>query len=299
LRILIALAAATFTFAVLSLLPSVSHADQITVNFLAIISDVDDKYCQCIPDANEMPGDTLWGSYTYDSDTPDSEPDPKDGFYPHTTSPFGIEVHHKLYSWGSDSTNVNFWVGLRDSSGTLLHDYYELWGYDNLPDPFVTVPTQLIYMDLRDYSGNAISSDTLPSVPPNLDDWPDYKGLIIYGPDYDYIIYSDLIWVGFGNPPTGVQPVAPSAVFLSQNHPNPFSSSTAIHYDLPVAARATITVYDVKGRHVASIHALSSQQGTVYWNGRDENGRKMPSGLYFYRLEADGLSQTRKMVVLR
>jgi hypothetical protein len=278
------------------LAPSVCVAEQITVNFLAVITFVDDSYCQCIPNEGDLVGDTLWGSYTYDTDSLDLDPASSRGLYGYRSAPYGIEIHHELYSWGSNPVDPSLWIEVQDSTAW---DRYDVEGWKNLPDPIYPGPTQLITITLFDFAGNAISSDTLPNVPPNLDDWPDATSLNVYGPGGVYAIYSGFIWMGFGNPPTGVQRAAASAVFLGQNRPNPFSESTSIYYDLPAPASARITIYDVRGRRVAEFVTPRQSSGFVTWNGQDEAGRKVASGIYLYRVEAGGFSQTRKMVILR
>jgi hypothetical protein len=88
---------------------------------------------------------------------------------------------------------------------------------------------------------------------------------------------------------------------LLQNHPNPFNPSTTIEYVLPAASWVLITVYDTRGRLVARLADEDQQAGphAIVWNGLDTSGTPLPSGVYFYRLEAGKLTQTRKMIILR
>ena len=88
----------------------------------------------------------------------------------------------------------------------------------------------------------------------------------------------------------------PTTYALYQNYPNPFNPQTRIEFSLPRAARAKLAVYDLLGRAVtvladeslaAGIHSVSFDAGDL------------PSGIYFYRLQAGQLMQTRKMVLLR
>ena len=88
---------------------------------------------------------------------------------------------------------------------------------------------------------------------------------------------------------------------LRQNHPNPFNPSTTIEYVLPTACRVFLAVYDPAGRLVASLVDIEQQAGpnTVVWNGHGASGKPLPSGIYFYRLHAGKLVETRKMLLLR
>ena len=99
-----------------------------------------------------------------------------------------------------------------------------------------------------------------------------------------------------GQQTAGVEPVIPKVFALSQNNPNPFSRETAISFSLPAAAQAKLRVYDVGGRVVATLvdREISAGVHTITWR-RNNAG----SGIYFYRLNSNGQSLTRRMVVLR
>lgn len=91
---------------------------------------------------------------------------------------------------------------------------------------------------------------------------------------------------------------------LGQNRPNPFNPSTTIDYRLPAGTEAIpvrLTVYDLRGREVIRLVEATQAGGfySVQWDGSDREGRKVASGVYFYRLEAGGRSTVRKMVILK
>jgi hypothetical protein len=94
----------------------------------------------------------------------------------------------------------------------------------------------------------------------------------------------------------------PAALTLRGNHPNPFNPRTTISFRLDSAAsRASLRVYDVSGRLVRTLvdGALAAGDHEVLWRGRDDGGREVASGVYLYRLEADGVSRSRPMVLVR
>jgi hypothetical protein len=84
-----------------------------------------------------------------------------------------------------------------------------------------------------------------------------------------------------------------------QNHPNPFNPSTTISFDLPVATRAQLEVFDVRGRRVARLldEELAAGRHDVVWDGRDARGRAAASGVYFYQLRTPRETTFRKMVL--
>ena len=107
--------------------------------------------------------------------------------------------------------------------------------------------------------------------------------------------------------PTGAgSAVLPKAgsFWLAQNSPNPFNPTTFITYSVPgpdPVTRLTIKIYSLRGQLVRTLVDCSRQPGTyaVQWNGRSDDGKDLPSGVYFYRMNAPGTSITRKMVLLR
>ncbi len=88
---------------------------------------------------------------------------------------------------------------------------------------------------------------------------------------------------------------------LAHNRPNPFNPSTVIAFRLPDAGAATLKVFDLDGRLVATLLRGDLPAGThqVTWRGRDDHGRPVASGTYFYRLDAGDWSQTKRMILVK
>lgn len=93
----------------------------------------------------------------------------------------------------------------------------------------------------------------------------------------------------------------PDRFQLSQNYPNPFNGSTVISYSLPQNAAVQLLVYDQAGRAVATLIDGTQPAGSylVTWGGLNDQKVSMPSGVYYYRLKAGSMSETRKMIYLR
>jgi FlgD Ig-like domain len=91
------------------------------------------------------------------------------------------------------------------------------------------------------------------------------------------------------------------SVALGQNTPNPFNPSTTISFTLPSREQVTVSVYDANGRLVRTLLNESRDFGThsVTWDGRDDAGSTVGSGVYFYRLTAGKYSESKKMVMLK
>jgi len=96
----------------------------------------------------------------------------------------------------------------------------------------------------------------------------------------------------------------PKSFSLSQNHPNPFNPSTTINYTVPEGAgeyRVRLSVYSLRGQLVKILVDATQFEGaySVNWDGTAKNGRRVSSGVYFYRLVAGDYISTRKMVILK
>lgn len=102
-------------------------------------------------------------------------------------------------------------------------------------------------------------------------------------------------------------PYLPREYCLSQNYPNPFNSATAISYQLSPMGQAAISdveisIYNILGQKVCTLVNEARKPAGYYrveWDGKNEAGQAVGSGVYFYRLEAGGFTETRKMLLLR
>jgi hypothetical protein len=88
---------------------------------------------------------------------------------------------------------------------------------------------------------------------------------------------------------------------LNQNYPNPFNPTTTINYSLKENSKVSINIYNIKGQKVKQLVSdqLSEGQHSVIWNGTDNNGKSVSSGIYFYKLKTENYEKTKKMILLR
>ena len=104
--------------------------------------------------------------------------------------------------------------------------------------------------------------------------------------------------------PTGVEDagkVIPGDMRMEAAYPSPFNESTRVRYRLPRAATVSLRVLDVLAKPVRVLARGQQAAGehTVRWDGRDDAGQPLPSGVYLIRLEAGGQVATRKVVLVR
>jgi hypothetical protein len=151
-----------------------------------------------------------------------------------------------------------------------------------------------------------------------------YHGPVEYGEDYAYALAvdsSENVYVtgesmGDGTnydyctikyiKTTGVEDETgdkekPTEFALSQNYPNPFNPATNIEFTLAKSGFVTLHIYDVLGREVRTLVSehLSSGYKSVLWDGKNEDGNDVASGVYFYQLKVGDFSEPKKMLLLK
>lgn len=93
----------------------------------------------------------------------------------------------------------------------------------------------------------------------------------------------------------------PTKFMLEAPFPNPFNPSTTIKYHIPKTTVIELVVYDAAGKKIRTLYSGNANPGihTTVWDGKNDSGRDIASGIYFYRLVAGDFVQTRKLVLLR
>jgi hypothetical protein len=95
--------------------------------------------------------------------------------------------------------------------------------------------------------------------------------------------------------------ILPYQFELSQNYPNPFNPMTTIEYSLPERAQVTIEIFNVLGQRVRTLVNDTKSSGSyrIEWNGSDDAGRPVSTGVYLYRFQAGDVVQTKKMLLIK
>lgn len=123
--------------------------------------------------------------------------------------------------------------------------------------------------------------------------------------DVGWAVGGDL-WYFKNSLPTVVEepsknPQVPTSFYMSQNYPNPFNPETQIEFEIPRESFVSIKIYNILGQKVYTLINENKTPGIyrITWDGRDEYGQLVKSGVYFYRLESDSFSQIKKMMYVR
>ena len=130
-----------------------------------------------------------------------------------------------------------------------------------------------------------------------------YFGLFNPDPNATDEIYIDNVTMhGIGATAVAGKPInVPVEFALNQNFPNPFNPTTDISYNLAKNSHVTLSVYNANGQKVANLVDARQSQGLhrITWNGKNDRGQHMTSGVYFVRMEAEGFSQTIKTILMK
>jgi hypothetical protein len=156
-------------------------------------------------------------------------------------------------------------------------------------DPVLT-PTNWTYLNVHTTAATAMGTHILT-----------ITGKEIGGPvEHDVTIFLEVLEPSDVDDLTD-NPNTPMSFALFQNQPNPFNPETNISFTLPVRAYVYMTIYNIEGKKVRILASREMSAGThtVHWNGRDEAGNPVASGIYFYRLKTQHFDQTQKMVLMK
>jgi len=93
----------------------------------------------------------------------------------------------------------------------------------------------------------------------------------------------------------------PQSFSLSQNYPNPFNPTTTIEFKIASASRVSVDIVNMLGQKVRTLvdQDLSAGSYATEWDGVDDFGRKVASGVYLYRMKSGDFAETRKMTLLK
>ena len=146
--------------------------------------------------------------------------------------------------------------------------------------------------------GNEFLRLTAEPLPPGIDMYVDTNALP--GRCYRYYILAIDVAGSYRSQTLEVD-LPPKPLTLYQNYPNPFNPSTTIGFFMPEEGRVTLTVLDVQGKRVRALIGGTREAGRhlVPWDGRNDEGQPVGSGIYYYRLSAGKKVYTKKLVVLR
>ncbi len=185
------------------------------------------------------------------------------------------------------------WVGVYSAGGAV-----PILGYRQYPATGMNSIYENDWVAVANYSGLGYAINA-------LDCWwgePGTGVLLFYGPVVYLPQLNEPPFESSGKETAADGDLSPTAFRLEQNVPNPFNPTTVLRYEVPApGGDLELLVYDAAGRRVATLHAGHRDPGAYQaaWNGRNDHGQRVASGVYFARMVAPDFSATRKMILLK
>jgi hypothetical protein len=198
------------------------------------------------------------------------------------------------YRWLDNNPNLPQYVRFRlAATSSAPSGYPPTSGYDLIGSTPNTSSTSWISYTFPDWT--APNNDSYLTINPENNESVNDGNFVSWGLIDDVCIEVLPRAAGVDDPVSGVQS-------LRQNSPNPFGTRTSIRFALARPDRVNLRVYDVAGRVVRRLlenAALGAGEQNAQWDGRDEAGARVKGGVYFYRLEVGGISEARRMILVR
>jgi hypothetical protein len=252
---------------------SLAYGSEVEANYA-----VAEKFSQVTGTINQV---TWWGI-----NIPDSLP---------SSSPFQIIFCRDYHGFPADTSAAYNVSALSEETGYAFGDFQQKKFVAVLDQPLEMTTGWII---IRGNSGTDscwfywldAGEGTHMKYDPQLDEWNSENDNLAFCLSYDSTISA-----------VGESSGLPSVFNLSQNYPNPFNATTSIQFSLKKAGNVTLSIYDVLGRKINTLYngTLPVGSHSLIWNGTDELGKTVTSGIYFYRLESADGSIVKRMVLLK
>ncbi len=237
-------------------------------------------------------------------------------------------VKNNCYFWSQDvldyyatqdSVQCDVWMNPRTKAMFADDEHYPGLIEENTynMDPGFTETGPAVILDWVK-NARAGGAAYLPGWEPDKESIPDYYLFVLDWPYPEDLTYSadmkstdgfhigDLNWypeelTQYTAVESYKTPTIPGNFTLKQNYPNPFNPTTSIEYTLTRNGEVSLTVFNVLGQKIKTLVKGKEAAGDhlVVWDGRDDMGHVVPSGVYFYRLQTKNGSKVRKMMLMK
>ncbi|MHB2156178.1 golvesin C-terminal-like domain-containing protein [Calditrichota bacterium GD2] len=163
-------------------------------------------------------------------------------------------------------------------------------------------PVDSVYLDQNEGSGNwkSITTLSLPKEVPVevrvIDSGKSTQGAVLRADAVKFLLIREVTDIA-----DETDEQIPETYRLSQNFPNPFNASTTIRFNLPQRERVQLNVYNLLGKHIKTLLDGEAPAGVhrIIWDGRNESGQTVSSGIYYYSLRTPNFTQMKKMILLK
>lgn len=192
---------------------------------------------------------------------------------------------------GSNDTEFGIWV-----KGDLSGNVFEYWFSDAQSN------LHSIVVDTLDFTGWKMKSVNLADVGGDNLTFEGVGIKRISAADSSGVIYIDDAQYNFVTPVKEIKSNLPEKYSLEQNYPNPFNPSTKIKFNIPKDSNVKLEIFNIIGERIKTLISNKEYKPgsyTVTWNGTNQFGRQVPSGVYLYKITAGKFSSVKKMMLLK
>ena len=299
----------SFSFVVIVSDGSITNTITVTINLTDVEPEIIEPVIEPISISDIQSG---WNAASIDGGTPD---DFFSSVLPEELGEFGgVELY--LFTFETDGTwNVNIVFGMTVEGNSLRFDIQLAGDYSFGEGNILTINRSSTSLSLTPFSPEleefraeferqfAETQMVEGTYSVTLED----NELILFEPEADITVVLQRASGNGALAPNGTPSrlaALPKSSTLMPNYPNPFNPETWIPYQLSESAKVTLTIYDVKGeivRQFALGHKAAgiyrSRSRAIYWDGKNQSGEKVATGVYFYTLKAGDFTATRKMLI--
>lgn len=217
------------------------------------------------------------------------------------SSPYAVNAQY-AESWSSDG----YFIGCENTDADAAKEMVFVWYVDSYDNHILVIDgaTGNLEWDSGTWDIIIYPDDLTSRSSPRLIDVDGdgtyeilFKGRQLSGDDVKWHLYS---YTGGGAGVSGQNNYVPTPQ-LFQNYPNPFNPQTTIKYSVPEGSDVSLRIYNVNGQLVRTLIQGRQNAGEyqVQWNSRDQQGRTVASGMYFYTIEAGNFTSTKKMITIK
>lgn len=236
------------------------------------------------------------------------------------SGPQTVVLHRVLAGWGEGASDAGGEEGggadAMPGDATWSHTFFNTHNWSNLGGDFSPTASATLVVSVP----NFYTWESTPEMVADVQSWLDAPtsnfGWLLMG--NESVKGGTKRFDSLQNPVAAQRPVlrviystasrvvaeeasSPRSYVLAQNYPNPFNPSTTIRFELPVAEEVALVIYNTHGQSVRQLakgkFARSAHQ--VMWDGRDDAGASVTSGIYIYRLETANFTAARKLALVR
>ncbi len=235
-----------------------------------------------------------WDEFLYEYWNGAEPPPPEDTYEPNNSIA-------EAYGFLNSGTNYVSYI-----STSTDKDYYKIDAGVGTINIILDGPTGVDYdLALYDYKGRVVASSLTVTADEAISYYSRKGGLYyiyVYGYNGAWSASSYTLRSTFASKSRLVEPIVKIDDYkLNQNYPNPFNPETTISFNVPQTTKLNLNIYNINGQMVRTLANGTYDAGeyNIVWDGNDNNGNSVSTGMYFYKLESEEFNEMKQMLLMK